>query len=85
MRALYELDLRHVLRGDVQKVSVWFAPFALILFGLLRYENFGSTYKTVSHLNYDAMFIVIAVGMAMVIVTGGSDLSVGSVAAFPNR
>ena len=31
------------------------------------------------------MFFVITVGMAMVIVTGGIDLSIGSVAAFPNR
>ena len=82
MRQSYDLDLRHVLRGDGQMVSVWFALFALTMFGLLRYENFGSAYNIVSFLNYNSMFIVIAIGMALVIMTGGIDLSVGSVAAF---
>ncbi|MCJ7874073.1 ABC transporter permease [Phaeobacter sp. J2-8] len=55
---------------------------AMILFGLLRYENFGGAYNISSFLNYNAMFIVISVGMCFVILTGGIDLSVGSVAAF---
>nr|WP_280520670.1 ABC transporter permease [Phaeobacter sp. J2-8] len=54
----------------------------MILFGLLRYENFGGAYNISSFLNYNAMFIVISVGMCFVILTGGIDLSVGSVAAF---
>ena len=75
-------DLRRYLRSDVQTMGVWFALLALILFGLLRYENFGSAYNIVSFLNYNSMFIVIALGMCFVIMTGGIDLSVGSVAAF---
>lgn len=75
-------DLRRYLRGNVQSAGVWIALAALIAFGLLRYDNFGSAYNIVSFLNYNAMFIVIAIGMCFVIMTGGIDLSVGSVAAF---
>lgn len=75
-------DLRKYLRGNVQTSGVWIALAALIAFGLLRYDNFGSAYNIVSFLNYNAMFILIAIGMCFVIMTGGIDLSVGSVAAF---
>lgn len=75
-------DLRRYLRGNMQTTGVWIALAALIAFGLLRYDNFGSAYNIVSFLNYNAMFIVIAIGMCFVIMTGGIDLSVGSVAAF---
>ncbi|MEM7024253.1 MAG: ABC transporter permease, partial [Pseudomonadota bacterium] len=75
-------DLRRFLRSNTQTTGVWIALVALILFGLLRYDNFGSAYNIVSFLNYNSMFIVIAVGMCLVIMTGGIDLSVGSVAAF---
>lgn len=72
-------DLRRHLRGGGHSAGVW---AALVLFGLLRYENFGGAYNISSFLNYNAMFIVISVGMRFVILTGGIDLSVGSVAAF---
>ena len=49
---------------------------------MLRYDNFGSAYNIVSFLNYNSMFIIISIGMCFVIMTGGIDLSVGSVAAF---
>ncbi|MFY0681927.1 MAG: ABC transporter permease [Thalassovita sp.] len=75
-------DLRKYLRGNTHTLSVWVALFALILFGLMRYDNFGGAYNFSSFLNYNAMFIVIALGMCFVIMTGGIDLSVGSVAAF---
>ena len=75
-------DLRRYLRGSGQSVGVWLALLALIAFGLLRYDNFGSAYNIVSFLNYNSMFIAISVGMCFVIMTGGIDLSVGSVAAF---
>ena len=75
-------DLRRYLRGNAQSVGVWLALLALILFGLLRYDNFGSAYNITSFLNYNSMFIAISVGMCFVIMTGGIDLSVGSVAAF---
>ena len=75
-------DLRKYLGGNGHSYGVWIALIVLIIFGLLRYENFGGAYNIASFLNYNAMFIVIAVGMCFVIMTGGIDLSVGSVAAF---
>ena len=75
-------DLRPYLRDSGQSAGVWIALIVLILFGLARYDNFGSAYNITSFLNYNSMFIVIAIGMAFVIMTGGIDLSVGSVAAF---
>ena len=81
-RGPFDLDLRHMVRGDTQMIGVWVALLALIVFGLLRYDNFGSSYNIFSFLNYNSMFIVISIGMALVIMTGGIDLSVGSVAAF---
>lgn len=75
-------DLRKYLSRNPQSVAVWIALAALILFGVLRYDNFGGAYNITSFLNYNSMFIAISVGMCFVILTGGIDLSVGSVAAF---
>ncbi|MCG8595211.1 MAG: ABC transporter permease [Kiloniellales bacterium] len=75
-------DLRRFLHSDGRNAGVWIALVALILFGLARYDNFGGTYNIVSFLNYNSMFIIISIGMCFVIMTGGIDLSVGSVAAF---
>lgn len=62
-------------------LAVWVALVALLLFGVLRYDNFASAYNFSSFLGYNAMFVVILVGMCLVIMTGGIDLSVGTVAA----
>lgn len=62
--------------------AVWVALSVLIVFGVLRYENFASAYNLSSFLGYNSMFVLISVGMCLVIMTGGIDLSVGSVAAF---
>lgn len=75
-------DLRGLMSRSAQMSGVWVALAAMILFGLLRYENFGSAYNIGSFLNYNSMFIVISVGMCFVIMSGGIDLSVGFVAAF---
>lgn len=75
-------DLRKYLSGTGQSAGVWSALALLIVFGILRYDNFGSAYNITSFLNYNAMFIAISLGMCFVIMTGGIDLSVGSVAAF---
>lgn len=75
-------DLRHYISRNPQSTAVWIALVGLILFGVLRYDNFGGAYNITSFLNYNSMFIVISVGMCFVIMTGGIDLSVGSVAAF---
>jgi ribose/xylose/arabinose/galactoside ABC-type transport system permease subunit len=55
---------------------------ALILFGGLRYDNFLGSFNILSVLRYNSMFALISLGMCFVIMTGGIDLSVGSVAAF---
>lgn len=75
-------DLRRYISRNPQSIAVWFALIVLIGFGLIRYDNFGGAYNITSFLNYNAMFIIISIGMCFVILTGGIDLSVGSVAAF---
>jgi galactofuranose transport system permease protein len=72
---------RAVLRFLSQQ-GVWIALLALILFGALRYDGFLGVYNISSVLRYNAMFGLISLGMAFVIMTGGIDLSVGSVVAF---
>lgn len=62
-------------------LAVWVALAVLILFGVLRYDNFASAYDFSSFLGYNSMFVLISVGMCLVIMTGGIDLSVGTVAA----
>src|SRR3954449_1576345 len=53
----------------------------ILLFGLLsRYFWTGQTLKTIVNQNPD--LIVVSVGMTLVLVVGGIDLSVGSVLAF---
>lgn len=63
------------------RLGVIAALLALILFGALRYDNFLSQYNALSFLRYNSMFALIALGMALVIMTGGIDLSVGGTAA----
>ncbi|WP_435164566.1 ABC transporter permease [Falsirhodobacter sp. 1013] len=67
--------------GGGAHLAVWVALAALLLFGVLRYDNFASAYNLSSFLGYNSMFILISVGMCLVIMTGGIDLSVGAVAA----
>jgi ribose/xylose/arabinose/galactoside ABC-type transport system permease subunit len=50
-------------------------------FGALRYENFFSAYNLLEFGRYNSMFALISIGMAFVIMSGGIDLSVGTVAA----
>jgi galactofuranose transport system permease protein len=53
----------------------------LVVFGALRYDGFIGTYNVQSVLRYVSMFAFVSLGMCFVIMTGGIDLSVGSVAA----
>ncbi|MGL4239028.1 MAG: ABC transporter permease, partial [Tabrizicola sp.] len=53
----------------------------VILFGWLRYDNFLGSFNILSVLRYNSMFALVSLGMCFVIMTGGIDLSVGSVAA----
>lgn len=58
------------------------ALVVLFVFASLRYNGFLSEYNIESFFRYNAMFGLIALGMFFVIITGGIDLSVGSMAAF---
>lgn len=66
---------------DLARIGVVAALLGLILFGALRYDNFISEYNALSFLRYNSMFALIALGMALVIMTAGIDLSVGGTAA----
>lgn len=78
-----DLDLRRWMRplGGGTHLTVWVALGLLVLFGTLRYDNFASAYNISSFLGYNSMFVLISMGMCLVIMTGGIDLSVGTVAA----
>ncbi|WP_246849666.1 ABC transporter permease [Rubellimicrobium arenae] len=78
-----DLNLRRYMRplGGGTHLTVWVALALLILFGAWRYDNFLSAYNISSFLQYNSMFVLISVGMCLVIMTGGIDLSVGAVAA----
>lgn len=53
----------------------------LLAFGAWRYDGFLGAYNLQSVVRYNAMFAFVALGMAFVIISGGIDLSVGSVMA----
>jgi ribose transport system permease protein len=66
----------------MQRQGALVALVMLLVFGVLRYgETFYSEYNIQEVLRYNAMFGLIALGMTLVIMTGGIDLSVGSTAA----
>jgi ribose/xylose/arabinose/galactoside ABC-type transport system permease subunit len=75
-------DRRARAASLLQRYGVLAALALLILFGALRYDGFLSAYNVSTVLSYNSMFGLIALGMTFVIMTGGIDLSVGSVAAF---
>jgi ribose transport system permease protein len=66
----------------VQRQGALLALVVVIVLAGLRYDNFLSTGNIASVLSYNSMFGLIALGMTFVIITGGIDLSVGSVVAF---
>ena len=66
----------------LQRQGVLIALLLLVVFGVWRYgENFYSSYNIWSLLSNNSYFGLIALGMTFVIMTGGIDLSVGSVVA----
>ena len=65
----------------VSQYGVLIALLLLILFGAWRYTGFLSAYNFSTLLRYNSMFGLISLGMCFVIITGGIDLSVGSVVA----
>ena len=66
----------------LQRQGALIALVTLVTFGALRYgERFATGYNVRSLLADDAKYGLVALGMTFVIMTGGIDLSVGSVAA----
>lgn len=57
-----------------------FALVAVVAFGALRYDNFFGAQNVSDVLSNASKFALISVGMAFVIMSGGIDLSVGTVA-----
>ena len=62
-------------------VGVVVALLLLVGFGAFRYDGFLGSYNVLTVLRYNSMFALVGLGMCFVIMTGGIDLSVGSVAA----
>ena len=62
----------------IATIALFFAMFGA---GSVRYEGFSSPQTILSVLVDNSFLIVLAVGMTFVILTGGIDLSVGSVVA----
>lgn len=62
-------------------IAVVLVLIVLVSLAALRYDGFLGTYNVQSVLRYISMFALVALGMCFVIMTGGIDLSVGSVAA----
>jgi galactofuranose transport system permease protein len=66
----------------LQHQGALIALVVLVVFGALRYgEQFATGFNIQSLLADDAKYALVALGMTFVIMTGGIDLSVGSVAA----
>jgi galactofuranose transport system permease protein len=72
---------RFELGGLLASYGVVLTLLAVMLFGYLRYDNFLGAFNILSVLRYNSMFALVSLGMCFVIMTGGIDLSVGSVAA----
>lgn len=73
------LGLRRMILSPTFAVAL--VLVLLITFATLRYDGFASAYNISSVLRYISMFALVALGMCFVIMTGGIDLSVGTVAA----
>ena len=83
-------DVRHDARttararvvSAIQRQGALIALVALVIFGAVRYgPSFYSVYNVFdAFLNNNTYYALIALGMTFVIITGGIDLSVGSVA-----
>ena len=65
----------------IQRQAALIALVLLLLFGSLRYEGFLGVFNLSALIQNNADYGLIALGMTFVIMTGGIDLSVGSVAA----
>jgi galactofuranose transport system permease protein len=64
----------------LQSQGALLALVAVVAFGALRYDNFIGAQNVSDVLSNSSKFALISVGMAFVIMSGGIDLSVGTVA-----
>ena len=80
--SIAERSARGRIVSLLQKQGALLALIVIIVFGGIRYPNFLSLENIGNVLRYNSMFGLIALGMTFVIMTGGIDLSVGSVVAF---
>ncbi len=67
--------------GVASRLGIWLALGALVAIGVVRYEGFATAFAFTTFLNVNAMFVLVCIGLALVVVTGRVDLSVGAVAA----
>ena len=77
-----QVNARARVVSAIQRQGALIALVALIVFGTVRYgSSFYSVYNIFdAFLNNNTYYALIALGMTFVIITGGIDLSVGSVA-----
>ncbi len=77
-----QMSSRARVVSAIQRQGAFIALAALIIFGVVRYgPSFYSVYNIFdAFLNNNTYYALIALGMTFVIITGGIDLSVGSVA-----
>ncbi len=67
--------------ATLSRYGVVVALAALIAFGAWRYDNFLGKFNILSFAAYNSIFALVSLGMALVIMSGSIDLSVGAVAA----
>lgn len=81
LRRSLQQGRRARIASMLQQQGALLALVLLLILGALRYDGFFSVYNISEALRYNAMFGLIALGMTFVIMTGGIDLSVGSMVA----
>ncbi|HEX2078415.1 MAG TPA: ABC transporter permease [Longimicrobium sp.] len=73
--------LRAKAASLLQRQGAVVALVAVCVFGVIRYEAFADWNNVMNVLRQNSMLGLVALGMTLVILTGGIDLSVGSVLA----
>src|SRR3954470_8645035 len=73
--------MRAKLASFVQRQGALIALILVSIFATIRYENFLTEENLTNVLRQNSMLGLVALGMTFVILTGGIDLSVGSLVA----
>lgn len=73
--------LRAKAASLLQRQGAVVALVAVCIFGVIRYEPFASSENLLNVLRQNSMLGMVALGMTLVVLTGGIDLSVGAVLA----